>query len=102
MLICSVQNTYPSTCESLELSHNHPSLYAAQLESSCAERDLEVLVDTKLTISQQMCLCHKNRPVVSWTALGEELQVKRGDPFPLLSTGQATPGVLCPVLGSPV
>ena len=29
-------------------------------------------------------------------------EVKRGDPSPLLSTGDATAGVLGPVLGSPV
>ncbi|KAK4810420.1 hypothetical protein QYF61_025527 [Mycteria americana] len=53
-----MQSMYPFMCESLELSLNHPSLYAAQLESSFAEKGLEVRVDTKLTMSQQMCPCH--------------------------------------------
>jgi len=41
--------------------------------------------------------------VVSWAALGEYCQeVKWSDLLPQLSTGEATPGDLCPVLGSPV
>lgn len=59
MLLCSVQSVYPFTCENLELSLSHPSLYAAQLASSFAEKELEILVDSKLTMSQQRCPCKK-------------------------------------------
>lgn len=36
--------------------------------------------------------------IISWFSL----QVEEGDPCPLLSTGKATPGVQCPVVGSSV
>lgn len=39
--------------------------------------------------------------MVSWLALGEVCQkVKGQDPYPLLSTGESTPRLICPVLGS--
>ena len=51
------------------------------LESSFVERDLGVLVDDRVTMSQQ---------------------VKGGSPSPLLCPGEAPSAVLCPVLGSTV
>jgi len=42
----------------------------------------------------------QERLMVPWAALGG--QVKGGDLSPLLSTGGAPSGVLCPVLGSSV
>ena len=38
-------------------------------------------------------------PAVHYEKPGQ--QIKGGDPPPLLCPGQATPGALCPVLGSP-
>lgn len=41
--------------------------------------------------------------MVSWDVLRKYYQqVKRGDPFPLFSTAETTPGVLDPVLMFPV
>lgn len=40
-------------------------------------------------------------PMLSWGALGRAFQqVKGGELAPLLSSDEATSGVLCPVLGS--
>lgn len=50
-----------SKCEVLQLGIARPThmLGTTPLESSLAEKDLMVLVNTKLNISQQMCPCDK-------------------------------------------
>ncbi|RMC04952.1 hypothetical protein DUI87_18130 [Hirundo rustica rustica] len=67
-----------------------------------SEKDLWVLVDNKLSMSQQ-CPCGlagQWYPEVHWEDHCQ--QIKGGDPAPPLSPGEVTSGVLCPVLGSSV
>jgi len=60
-------------CRVLHLARNNPMhqhmLGADQLESSLAEKELDVLVDTMLNMSQQCALVSKKR-LVSWAELG--------------------------------
>lgn len=73
---------------------------ASRLRGSFVKKDLGVLVDNKLMMSQQCTLAAKkaNR---SSTAIGKHCQqVKEGDPSFLDGTGEAVSGVPCPVLSS--
>ena len=67
------------------------------LESKFAEK---LLVCNKLTMSHQCALVAKKDNSPELHQEGCCQQVERGDPSPLLSTGEATSAVLCPVLGS--
>ena len=70
-------------------------LGADLLKRSSAEKDLGVLVDSRLGMSQQCALVTKKANSV----LG---YIKKSVPSRSRWPGEATSGVLCPVLGSPV
>lgn len=73
------------------------------MENTLAEKDLGVLMVTKLSRSHQWVLAAKKangflgciRPNIT-------SRFEAVDPSPLLSTGEGTPGMLGPVLGFPV
>ncbi|RMC05426.1 hypothetical protein DUI87_18618 [Hirundo rustica rustica] len=84
-----------------ELNHQY-GLGTDLLESSFAEKDLGVLVNDKLTMSQQ-CPCGQESQWYCGVHQEEcAQQVKGADPALLLSPGDAASGVVCPVLGSTV
>ncbi|KAK4825923.1 hypothetical protein QYF61_003418 [Mycteria americana] len=76
------------------MKFNKNKLRSVWLGSSLAERDLGVLVDNnKLNINQQ---CATAATKANWI-LGCICRIERYDHPTVLSTGQAAPGVLCPV-----
>ncbi|GAB0181293.1 mitochondrial enolase superfamily member 1 [Grus japonensis] len=82
-------------CRVLHLGRNNAKhqykLGVDLLASSSAEKDLGVLMDNKLSMSQQCALVAKKANGV----LGCGQQVEGGSPPPLLCPGEATSGVLC-------
>ncbi|PKU34757.1 hypothetical protein llap_14938 [Limosa lapponica baueri] len=91
-------------CEFLHLGKNnsihHYILIVDWLESSMAEKNLGILVDTKLNMSQQCDLVAKDTGILGCYEKCFH-QIQGGSSSPQLSIGEATPGVLCPVLSSP-
>ena len=86
-------------CRVLYLGRNNYmhqySLWADLLEGSSAKKDLGVLVDSRLAMSQ---LCGQEGQWNPGVLEKSSQQVEGGDPSPLLCPGEATCGVLCPGL----
>jgi len=77
-------------------------VWATKLIRSSAEKDFRVLVDKKLIMTQQCNLTEKKTNRVLGCIKKNIASTSRGDPSPLLYTGGATHGVLCPFLVSSV
>ena len=72
------------------------------LESGSVEKDLGVLVDNKLTMSQQCALVANKANGILECIKRSVASRSRENPPPLLCPSETTFGVLCPVLGPPV
>lgn len=74
-------------------------LWANWLGSSLAEKDLGVLVDTKLSVSQQCALATKNaNSLLGCIRKNIVSRSRKSDYSPLFSPGETTSGVPGPVL----
>jgi len=94
-------------CRVLDVGRNNPMhqyrLEVDLLESSSVERDLGVLVDDRLTMSQQHALAAKKANGILGCIKRSVASRSREVLLPLYSCPSEAPsGVLCPVLGSPV
>ena len=103
-----------STCQTLEvqlgqvqvlnLGQGNPKhkciLGREWLESSPEEKDLGVLVDERLNVSQQRA-SPEGQPYPGLHQEKHGQQVKEGDSAPLLCSRETLPGILCSALGPP-
>ncbi|KAJ7425342.1 hypothetical protein WISP_23674 [Willisornis vidua] len=72
------------------------------MKSSAIVRDLGVLVNGKLTMSQQCPGSQEGQPCPGGHQAQHHQPVKGGDCPALLSTGTASPGILCAGLGTTI
>ena len=75
-------------------------LGADLLECSSVERDLGVLVDDRITMSQQCALVAKKANGI--LGFSKKSVASRTREVPLHCPDEASSGVLCSILGSPV
>jgi len=85
-----------------EITPGTSALEASWLENISAEKEIEVLVGKKLTMSQQCILAAKKKANCFLSCIRKSVVSRSRKVILLLSTGDAPAEVLCPVLSSSV
>ncbi|KAJ7410403.1 hypothetical protein BTVI_53641 [Pitangus sulphuratus] len=90
-------------CQTLNLGWGNPGctyrLGNEMLENNAAERDLGVVDNGKLNLSQQCLGSQEGQPCPGGHQAKHRQPVEGADCPALLCTGEASPGILCAVLG---